>query len=960
MKSVDAFIQDRFYLTYSPNKHPRCTVALFLAMPATTVWAVIAFLSLILLLVAWWAYRLYKRNVALKQELLEQPDKFMKKMEGSDDRSLILFQNSQHQLMLANEVFEKKLDRGPDDIFGKRPSELDLSTELRRFLVYRNNELLDENNSSEYFREMIELHEPDEAGRYLLEKRLFQLRDPGGSYVLTTLTKIEDLEQLTGQNHGNIKKLRNRRASSSQSSSEADNLQTRKDAADLKGAVINYDHVEQVVGYYPMDTRDEGVMRLVKSSKGGTRAEWKASVDTQQTDLKLISGGGQSSIASNPSGGHERFSQANIWNGLVDDSADPDLGFDFLSTYMQDIVAMHDRKGRILWVSPSLEQVLGFTPGEWKGHRLLDMIHSVDAERIKRQLGPGMLNQPEVRENRIVYRIKHVDGTFRWLETIVRPLDRYSGRVVTTSRDITDRKQSELRTQESEDLLRIILEQSPVAMAMLDRKGHVQLASRSWESWFDLDDVDISDRSIWDILPVNRQRWTRKLERCREGFNQQISEWFATEAGHYEVIWDLHPWYESDGDVAGIMVFAIPSEEKRPGSDQSSNRIPAMIRQRQWSETFLIQLAHALRTPLNGIYGYAQLLQHASERKEADEGHAEYINGLVGSSKQLQKVIEDLLELYQMESESDAAETDYIELKPLIEDIYQAFKSEAESKKLAFDYPDIDPQLRVLGSSGELRKVLIQLTDNAITYTDEGTVSIDAHIRPAQILSGEHSREVVIRLHDTGPGIPVHEMEHIRQPFYRINHNHHTGSGLGLTLADYLVDRMGGVLKIDSEFYQGTTVTIVLPSDQQSVKKQGDRDNQPRLKLIDDNRPLKALLVDDLKHNRLVGRVMLEQLGFECLEASNGLEAVRMVEEEQPDVVLMDQIMPVMNGDHAVKKIREMSDVVVIAVTGSTGTGGREWFIERGFNDYLQKPYPMASLERKLHHFFPDKLAERN
>ncbi len=351
---------------------------------------------------------------------------------------------------------------------------------------------------------------------------------------------------------------------------------------------------------------------------------------------------------------------------------------------------------------------------------------------------------------------------------------------------------------------------------------------------------------------------------------------------------------------------------------------------------FLANISHDLRTPLNGILGYAQIL---ARDDSIDEQTREAVAIIERSGTHLLNLINDILDVSRIEARRLVLEPDAIMLVGFLDDISDIVTLQARAKNLVLT-STFSPDLprAVLGDEKRLRQVLLNLLNNAVKFTNSGSIEFIAEP------SGDRVRFAV---KDTGTGIPADQLEEVFSPFKQLSKHVQTeeGTGLGLAIVQRLVRMMGGDVHVESELGSGSTFwfEIELP----------ETDDIPEVAVAPSSitgysGPRKSILVvDDKRENRGVARAMLEPLGFAVIEAPDGEAGVAAVRESQPDVVLMDLVMPVLDGFDAIREIRAGeggSDVPVIAVSASVAEAIRAECLRVGFTEFLPKPFQQADL----------------
>ncbi len=363
-------------------------------------------------------------------------------------------------------------------------------------------------------------------------------------------------------------------------------------------------------------------------------------------------------------------------------------------------------------------------------------------------------------------------------------------------------------------------------------------------------------------------------------------------------------------------------------------------------------LSHELRTPLSAILGYSELLEKSENLDDSEKIHLEKITE---GGSQLLDVINDIIEISNIESGYVEPEEQVIVTKDFIKELKSKFKSTARLKEIGLSV-EIDPAFwdKFRGDEKKIKTILYSLINNAIKFTEKGKVKVVLSLNKAP--ESQDLWMLQVEIYDTGIGLSKDQLKHIFKPFWQVSSEQKRGTGLGLTTCQKLVQILNGEIEIESEFGKGTKVYLQIP-----IKKYVERLDVNEAKYVQTNQAfsknLKALIVDDLPINRTLARIMLEMKNFQTVEAQNGKEAIAYYNGHNPDVVLMDISMPVMNGIEAMEKIRNINghgkSIPIIAVTAGGHAGSRSELIERGFSEYIQKPFRESELLEKISLFLP-------
>lgn len=368
--------------------------------------------------------------------------------------------------------------------------------------------------------------------------------------------------------------------------------------------------------------------------------------------------------------------------------------------------------------------------------------------------------------------------------------------------------------------------------------------------------------------------------------------------------------------------------------------------------TFLSNMSHDMRTPLNAIFGYTAL---AKEHLDNINSVQNYLNKIEISSRQLLDLIEKVLEIAWTESNDIRIAEKECNLCDLMQDLYQAMLSKALDKNIDFNI-DTDnlEHYDVYGDPDKLKQLLSYLIHNAVKYTNYGG-KVSLTIAEVENISNDFAvYQFVIK--DTGIGISKDFLAHIFEPFEREKNTTFSGiygTGLGLTIAKNIAEMMGGSIDVKSTVGKGSTFTVTLRLRIQNEPFSDSADfDDFSFPLLD----LKLLLVEDNEINLEIESEILQGLGFSIDTASDGNEAVKMVEQSQPgdyDIVLMDIQMPEMNGRQATAAIRRLdnpalANIPIIALSANAFESDKRMSLESGINAHLTKPIDVPLLLKTM------------
>ena len=380
---------------------------------------------------------------------------------------------------------------------------------------------------------------------------------------------------------------------------------------------------------------------------------------------------------------------------------------------------------------------------------------------------------------------------------------------------------------------------------------------------------------------------------------------------------------------------------------------------------FVSNMSHEIRTPMNSIVGITEILLRSRHSPKEQE----YLLNIQRSGRVLLTIINDVLDCSKMEAGKMQLFDEPYDTCSLFHDLRISMENRIGHSGLELIY-DIDQDIpcKLKGDMGRIRQVIINLVNNAIKYTEKGSVRFSVHVRQ------KNTDKVMLyyEVADTGIGIRKEDQKILFDAFQRVEMDRNRyveGTGLGLTISQNLVNMMGGVIEVESEYGKGSRFfftieqTIIDPTPVSAVNYNGQKDNvtEKEAECLFIAPEAHILLVDDNELNLVVAKELLKPLRMQIDTAENGLQAVKMVRGSQYDLVLMDHMMPVMDGIEAAKAIRALPEdkyqkLQIIALTANALVDARKEFLNAGMNGFVAKPIDFARICNQLKLWLPKDL----
>ena len=360
-----------------------------------------------------------------------------------------------------------------------------------------------------------------------------------------------------------------------------------------------------------------------------------------------------------------------------------------------------------------------------------------------------------------------------------------------------------------------------------------------------------------------------------------------------------------------------------------------LLKSKKIKDEFYALITHDIRTPIIAIERIAQLIQSNHLSKE----DSEYLSAIQNSTKKLSLLVNDFMDMSKLESGQFNLNQEPIQLKNIFNDLQILFYDIALEKNNNFS-TDIDPKINsdLLGDALRMHQIFVNLLGNALKFTQNGNINLSAKL----LSQSENFQKIEFDVEDNGIGI---EKDYIKDIFKKYTQENtqisrqYGGSGLGLNICKKLIELMGGTINIESNKNIGTKITFELTFEI----------NKPS-KIERNIKNIKILLVEDDQTNMLLNKYILEKNGAKVFEAKNGIEAIKFIEKNDVDIILMDLQMPEMNGLEATYYIKNKleSKIPIIGLSANYSINDIKKGKEKGFSDFCLKPIDDYKITKKI------------
>ena len=417
--------------------------------------------------------------------------------------------------------------------------------------------------------------------------------------------------------------------------------------------------------------------------------------------------------------------------------------------------------------------------------------------------------------------------------------------------------------------------------------------------------------------------------------------------------------------IIGLMFLLVMAIVKT-GQDlmESEKKKQEAIVAREAQSKFLANMSHEIRTPMNAVIGMNEMIL----RESKDKNILEYAGNIKSAGNMLLGLISDILDFSKIESGAIEIVNSEYDLLRLIKDEELLLNTRASEKKISI-HTDIDKELptKLYGDELHIKQVVTNLISNAVKYTVEGSVTLHVYHK----VIDENDIDLYFSVKDTGIGIKPEQREELFDSFKRLEiekNRNIQGTGLGLSIAKQLVELMGGELTVESEYGKGSEFIMrvrqkVADKTPIGVRNVSDDKKQPADNVNEKHftaEEARVLVVDDNKVNVTVIKSLLKRALIKTDTALSGKECIKMTKENTYDIILLDHMMPELDGVDTLKIIRDdienkNRDGVIIVLTANAIAGCREMYLEYGFDDYFSKPILADDFEELLIKYLPQE-----
>ncbi len=595
---------------------------------------------------------------------------------------------------------------------------------------------------------------------------------------------------------------------------------------------------------------------------------------------------------------------------------------------------------------------LGFEPNELKDvfATWQNRLHPMDYGRSHHEL-KKFIRDPQ--DQFITsFRLKHKDGSYRWIQSRSAAIKNDNGKVIRmfgSHTDITKQVKAEQALKGSEQKLKNVISEAQIILFALDKKGVFTFSDGKGLEALDLAPGQVVGSSVFDVYK-GYPKITKNIKRALLGetinVTVEVNGLFFDST--FSPIFGISDKVESVIGVSSNITQYVLMESKLKSLNLELEEAKVKAEESdRLKSAFLANMSHEIRTPMNSILGFSDLLRECESESERQE----FINIINNNGEVLLTLLNDIIDLSKIEGGQLAIKPETVDVVDLMKEIEQLYiakisKLKKTNLKLNLALPANYKNLQIKTDRSRLFQIFVNLIDNAIKFTDEGSVIIGFHIKDSYLK---------FYVKDTGIGIKKSDLKIIFERFTQVRSMYdgkYGGTGLGLSISDKLVKMLGGKLSVESKIKEGSVFSFSLPLLTAGIKKS----NYKKKVIVRNTKKKKdrtILIVEDEDSSKRLIETLLAPLKFKILSVSSGEEAVEICQNnENVNLVLMDLKLPHMSGFEATTRIKNLhKNIFVVAQTALKYENEKEQFLKCGCDDFITKPIKTKRLINAINKF---------
>ncbi len=617
-------------------------------------------------------------------------------------------------------------------------------------------------------------------------------------------------------------------------------------------------------------------------------------------------------------------------------------------------ITVTDASERIVAWNPMAEKMLGMNRADLFNKSVADLYPSDEWKRIR-----GLNIREKGMLSDISTKIIHKNGTVIDVNASISVLKDVQGRVIGSIgivHDISRQKQAEHQLRDSENKLRVILDNSAAAITMTDDKERIISWNSFAEQLLGMTKDDLHLKPIASLYPAQEWKNIRAMNIRQSGFKHHLETKVIRKDGEViDVDLSVNILKDDQGKILGSVGMMQDITEQKRAREMILQAKLTAEEANVAKSVFLAKMSHEVRTPMNAIIGMLDLTLDTPLNEEQRDN----LKVAKDAADNLLSLINDILDLSRAEAGKVSIEEIEINVPDIVKNVCKGLTVLARNKQVDLIW-SIDPKIPrlLIGDPVRLRQVLVNFVNNAIKFTNQGKVTVNVQMNALT----DRDCQVTFEVIDSGIGIPKKNLATIFDVFTEAHNTtarRYGGTGLGLAICKKIVEMMRGQIVVESVEGQGSTfrftVLFVVRPDLllKQASELANQDNHILNVLPPELRTLRILLAEDNMVNQRIGMKILEKFGWSVTAVNNGQEVLNILNGQSFDVILMDDQMPVLDGIAATQVIRREEKqtgmhLPIIAMTANAMSGDRERYLASGMDGYVSKPIDRNLLYQEI------------
>lgn len=622
--------------------------------------------------------------------------------------------------------------------------------------------------------------------------------------------------------------------------------------------------------------------------------------------------------------------------------------FEYLFKYANDIIILADSNLKIVEVNDSTLNAYGYSREEMSGMHVLNLRTLTSQKQFEERIlilkdtGSDLYETIHLKKDGSEFPIElsaraiEIEGTkyYQWI-----------------GRNISDRKLAEQVLKESEETYRSLVENIDFGVSLIDKNFKIVMSNAQIGKWFKKPLCDFVGKNCFEEFEKRNSICPHcpGIKAMATGLPQIVeTEGILEDGSKLKVLVHAFPVFKEEGQIRGFIEVVEDITERKKKEEELLKAKEKAEESDRLKTAFLQNISHEIRTPLNAILGFSELLQDPRISQEDSKFYLEQIHF---SKDDLLDLVENVVFASKYDTKQFVSTKKKFNLNDSLNELFsdsiKLIHRNDKSHIVFLSHLEPTKDISIEADENNIKMALRQLISNAIKYTDSGHIEFGTKLI--------NNSEVEFYINDTGIGIDKNEYEKIFDKFYKVESNSNklfSGTGIGLTIVKAIAETIGGDVRVDSIVGEGTTFYFSVPVIVIGIESKKQRPQSDISNIISNWGERNILIAEDVDTNFKYLDKVLDFSNITRFHAKNGQEAVEIMKTNKIDLVLMDILMPVMDGYEAATIIRTLFPLIpIIAQTAIYDKNDKDYDLSSLFNDYLIKPINRNSLVELLAKF---------